>query len=192
MDRTIITFPGHEAVSHEINAKYLFLRQMSDLGPISAVKHANSRHTLPIECWFLDNSLPMNYADRMSTTFPGHEGVSHEILAKYLIFDDISDLTISPAHRNGFCERMCPSLQVGVYRGDTTLPWDHRRLIMCEIAGRYGVWCHCKGHNGRLGGQFVWVAVWDLIPSLADSGPGKGIFLFEIIASLLKPYFVDP
>ena len=63
---------------------------------------------------------------------------------------------------------MCPSLQVGVYRPHTTLPWDHRRLFILVNAGRYGVWCHHKGHDGRLGGKIcVWVAVWaDLIPSL--------------------------
>ena len=93
-DRTIITFPGHGAVSREINAQYLILRQMSDLRPISAVKHANSLHTLQIECWFFDNSSLIYYEDRMNTSFPGHEGVSHEISAKYLIFDDFSDLTV--------------------------------------------------------------------------------------------------
>ena len=46
VDRTNMTLPGHEAVSRETNAKYLFLRQTSDLGPISAAKHVNSRHTL--------------------------------------------------------------------------------------------------------------------------------------------------
>ena len=45
VDRTNVTFPGHEDVSREINAKYLFLRQMSEFGPISAIKHVNSRHT---------------------------------------------------------------------------------------------------------------------------------------------------
>ena len=49
-DRIIITFPGHEAVSREINAKYHLLWQMSDLGPISVVKHVNSRPSLQIEC----------------------------------------------------------------------------------------------------------------------------------------------
>ena len=57
----------------------------------------------------------MDYADRMNTSFPGREGVSDEILAKYLIFDDFSDFAISDAQRVGFCERMRPSLQVGVY-----------------------------------------------------------------------------
>ena len=165
VDRTIITFPGHEAVSGEINAKYLFLRQMSDLGPISAIKHVNSRHCLQNECWFLDNSPSMDYTDRMNSSFPGQEGVFDEILAEYLIFDDISDFAISVAHRDGVCERMCPSLQVGVHRPHTTLPWDHRRLIIKENAGRYVVWCHCEGHDGRLGGHWMAVAVWDLIPS---------------------------
>ena len=149
----IITFPGQEAVSHEIFAKYLFLRQMSDFGPISAVKHVISRHSLQVGCWFLDNNVTMDQMDRMNTSFSGQEGVSHEINAKYLIFDDFSDLPISAAHRDGFYERMCPSLQVGVYRPNTTLPWDHRRLFIRENAGRYGVWCHCEGHDGRLGGQ---------------------------------------
>ena len=44
-NRANVTFPGHEDVSREINAKYLFLRQMSEFGPISAIKHVNSRHT---------------------------------------------------------------------------------------------------------------------------------------------------
>ena len=66
----------------------------------------------------------------MNKSFPGHEGVSHEISAKYLIFDDFSDFTISAAQRDSFCERVCPSLQVGVYRPHTTLPWDHTRLII--------------------------------------------------------------
>jgi hypothetical protein len=123
-------FPGREAVSFEINAKYLFLRQMSDLGSISAAKHVCSRHSLRIECWFLDNSPPMDHADRMNTSFPGHEGISGEITANYLIFADVSDLAISAAHRDGICERMCPSLQVGVSRPHTALLWDHRRLIM--------------------------------------------------------------
>ena len=172
VDRSNTTYPGHEAVSREINAKYLFLRQMSDFDPFSAVKHVNSRHTLQIECWFLDNSPTMDYVDRVDTSFLGHEAVSDEILAKYLIFDEISDLAISADHRDGVCERMCPSLQVGVYRLNTKLPWDHRRLVMKENAGRYVVWCHCEGHDGRLGGQIcVWwfvgcVAVWDLIPRL--------------------------
>ena len=156
-DRIIITFPGHEAAYREINAKYHFLRQMSDLGPISVVKHVNFRHSLQIECWFLDNNIPMDYADRINTTFPGHEGVSDEILAKYLIFDDNSDFAISAANRDGFCEGMCPSLQVGVYRPHATLPWDHRRLIIWANAGRYVVWCHREGHEGRLGGQ---ICVW--------------------------------
>ena len=49
-NRKNTSFPGREAVSREINAKYLFLRQMSDLGPISAVKHVFPRHTLQDEC----------------------------------------------------------------------------------------------------------------------------------------------
>ena len=107
-DRMIITFPGHEAVSLEIFAKYLFLRQTSDFGPISAVKHVFSRLSLQIECWFLDNNVTMDHMDRMNTSCPGHQGVSDEINEKYLIFDDISDLPISGAHRDGFWERMCP------------------------------------------------------------------------------------
>ena len=129
-NRKNTSFPGRGAVSREINAKYLFLRQMSDLGSISAAKHVCSRHTLRIECWFLDSSPPMDHADRMNTSFPGHEAVSEEITAKYLIFDDVSDFTISDAHRDGIFERMCPSLQVGVSRPHTALLWDHRRLIM--------------------------------------------------------------
>ena len=89
----------------------------------------------------------------MNITFPGHEGISQEINAKYLIFDDFSDLAISDAQRDGFCERMCSPLQVGVHRLLTTLPWDHRRPVIQENAERYGVWCHCEGHDGRLGGQ---------------------------------------
>ena len=72
----------------------------------------------------------MGYTDRMNTSFPGHEAVSEEITAKYLIFDDVSDLAISDAHRDGICERMCPSLQVGVSRPHTALLWDHRKMIM--------------------------------------------------------------
>ena len=106
----IVTFLGREAVSVEIFAKYLFLRQTSDFGPISAVKHVNSRLSLQLECWFLYNNVAMDHMDRMKTSLPGHEGVSGEINAKYLIFDDISDFDISAAHRDGFCERMCPSL----------------------------------------------------------------------------------
>ena len=106
----IITFPGQEAVSHEIFAKYLFLRQMSDFGPISAVKHVISRHSLQVGCWFLGNNVTMDHMDRKKTSFPGHQGVSLEINAKYLIFDDVSDLAISPACRDGFWERMCPCL----------------------------------------------------------------------------------
>ena len=71
----------------------------------------------------------MYYADRMNKSLPGQEGVTHEISVKRLIFEDISDFAISGAQRDGFCERMCPSLQVGVYLPHTTLPWDHRRLI---------------------------------------------------------------
>ena len=105
--------------------------------------------------------------DRMDSTFLGHEGVSAEIIAKYLIFDDVSDFAISADHRDGFCERMCPSLQVGVHRPHTTLPWDHRRLFILVNAVRCVVWCHCEGHDGRLGGQNLrLLAVWDLIPSL--------------------------
>ena len=106
----IITFPGHEYVSLEIFAKYLFLRQTSDFGPISAVKHVFSRLSLQIEYWFLDNNVTMDHMGRMNTFCPGHEAGSGEINAKYLIFDDISDLAISPAHRDGFCELMCPCL----------------------------------------------------------------------------------
>ena len=153
INRTNMTYPGHEAVSLEINAKYLFLRQMSDFGPFSAVKHVNSRHPLQIECWFLEKNPCMGHTDRMNTSFPVHDAVCHDISAKYLIFDDIADLAISEAHRDGICERMCQSLQVDVYRPQTTLPWDHRRLVMKENAGIYAVWCHCEGHDGRLGGQ---------------------------------------
>ena len=59
--RTNITFPGHKAVSLEIFANHLFLRQVSDFGPISAVQHVVSRHSLQVECWFLDSSPPMNH-----------------------------------------------------------------------------------------------------------------------------------
>ena len=97
----------------------------------------------------------MDHADRMNTSFPGHEAISGEITANYLIFADVSDLAISDAHRDGICERMCPSLQVGVYRPHSTLPWDHRSLIIRLNAGRYGVWCHCEGHVGRMGGQIL-------------------------------------
>ena len=117
----------------------------------------------------------MDHMDRMNTSFPGHEAVSDEITAKYLIFDDFSVLAISAAHRDGFCERMCPSLRVGVYLPHTTLPWDHRRLMRRENLARYVVWCDCKGHVGRMGGQIgsSWASasVWDLIP--IDSGPGE-------------------
>ena len=78
-------------MTFEINAKYPVLRQMSDLGPISAVKHVFPRHTLQIECWFLDDNPPMNHTDRMNTSFPGHEGLSDEITAKYFIFAEFSD-----------------------------------------------------------------------------------------------------
>ena len=78
----------------------------------------------------------MDHADRMNTSFPGHEGISGEITANYLIFADVSDLDISDAHRDSICERMCPSLQVGVSRPHTALPWDHRRLIMRENIAR--------------------------------------------------------
>ena len=66
----------------------------------------------------------------MNTSFPGHEGVSGEITDKYLIFAAVSDFAISAAHHDGFYERMCPFLQVGVDRLDTTLPCDHRRLVI--------------------------------------------------------------
>ena len=187
VDRMNITFPWHEAVSREINAKYLFLRQVSDFGPFSAAKCVSSRHSLQIECWFLDKRTPVDYADRMNTSFPGHKAVSHEILTKHFIFDDMSDLPISDAQRVGFCERMCLSLQVGVYRLNTALIWDHKRLVIQENAGRCVVWCHRKGHDGRLGGQIVACGcvgggtrkgfdpefgVW------ADSGPGEApVFL---------------
>ena len=58
-DRMNITFPGHEGVSDEINAKYLFLRQMSDFGQFWRAKHVFSRHPLQIECWFLHRNPPM-------------------------------------------------------------------------------------------------------------------------------------
>ena len=158
----IITFPGQEGVSIEIFAKYLFMRQTSDFGSISAVKYVLSRHSLQIECWFLDNNASMDHMDRMNTSCPGHEGVSDEINAKYLNFDDFSDFAISPAHRHGFCERMCPPLQVGVDRPHSTFPWDHGRLFIRENAGRYVVWCLCEGHDGRLGGQNLrLMVVWD-------------------------------
>ena len=147
------SFPGREAVSREINAKYHFLRQMSDFGPFLGEQRVISRHTLQVECWFCDSRLPMNHMDRMNTSFPGREGASHEITAKYLIFDDFSVLAISATHRDGFCERMWPSLQVDVYLPHVTLPWDHRSLIMRENAVRYVVWCDCKGHDVRMGGQ---------------------------------------
>ena len=130
------SFPGREGVSFEINAKYHFLRQMSDFGHFSGGKHVFSRVHLQIQCWFLDNNPLMYRADRMDTSYPGQEGVSDEIIAKYLIFYDFSDLAISAAQRGGFCERMRPSLQVGVYLPHTTLPWDHRRLTMRENPGR--------------------------------------------------------
>ena len=114
----------------------------------------------------------MDHMDRMNTSCPGHEGVSGEINAKYLIFDDFSDLAISAAHRDGFCERMCPNLQVGVYRPNTTRLWDHRRLVMWVIAGRYGVWCHRDGHDGRLGGKFAFGGGLGFDPEFAlVSGP---------------------
>ena len=50
MNRINTTFPGQEAVSREILSKYLFLRQTSDFGPISAVMHVISWHSLQIEC----------------------------------------------------------------------------------------------------------------------------------------------
>ena len=128
-DRMNISFPGREGVSDEINAKYHFLRQMSDFGQFLGELRVISRHILQVECWFLDNNSSMDHMDRMKTSFPGHEGISCEILAKYFILSVFSDLAISAAHRDGFCERMWPSLQVGVYLPHTTLSWDHRRLI---------------------------------------------------------------
>ena len=124
------SFPGREAVSGEINAKYHFWRQMSDFGPFLSKQRVISRHTLQVECWFLNNNPSIDHMGRMKTSFPWHEGVSDEITAKYLIFSDFSVFAISAAHRDGFCERMCPSLQVDVYLPHTTLPWDHRRLII--------------------------------------------------------------
>ena len=56
----------------------------------------------------------MGHGDRMNTSFPGLEGVSHEIRAKCLIFAAFSDLAISGVHREGFCECISPSLRVGV------------------------------------------------------------------------------
>ena len=97
----------------------------------------------------------MGHTDRMNTSFPGHEGVSGEITAKYLIFDDFSDLAISGAHHDGFYERMYPSLQVGVYRLDITLPCDYRRLVIRKKSGRYVVSCHSEGRVGRVGGQIL-------------------------------------
>ena len=75
-DRMNNSFPGREGVFDEINAKYHFLRQMSDFGPFLGEQRVISRHTLQVECWFLDNNLPMGHMDRMNTSFPGHEGVS--------------------------------------------------------------------------------------------------------------------
>ena len=186
-DRMNNSFSGREGVSDEINAKCHFLRQMSDFGPFLGELRLISRHSLQIECWFLDKRTPVDYADRMNTSFPGHKAVSHEILTKYFIFDDMSDLPISDAQRVGFCERICLSLQVGVYRLNTALIWDHKRLVIQENAGRCVVWCHRKGHDGRLGGQIVACGcvgggtrkgfdpefgVW------ADSGPGEApVFL---------------
>ena len=123
-DRMNTSFPGHEGVSDEMFAKYLFLRQMSDFGQFWREKHMFSGHCLQIECWFLHRNSSMDHGNRMNTSFPGHEGVSGEISAKYLIFAAFSDLAISAAHRDGFCARMCSSLQDGVYRPDTTLPWE--------------------------------------------------------------------
>ena len=57
----IITFPGHEGVSREIFAKYLFLRQVSDFGPNLAAKHMISRQSLQIECWFFDINVTMDH-----------------------------------------------------------------------------------------------------------------------------------
>ena len=135
-DRMNNSFRWREAVSREINAQYLFLRQMSDFGHFLGEQRVISRHTLQVECWFRDNRLPMDHMDRINTSFPGREAVSREITAKYLILDDFSVLAISDAHRDGFCERMCPSLQVGVYLPHTTLSWDHKRLTMRENPGR--------------------------------------------------------
>ena len=135
-DRMNSSFPGQEVVSREINAKYPFLRQMSDFGPFLGEQRVISRHTLQVKCWFLDNNPPMGHMDRMNTSFPGHEGVSEEINAKYLVFPDFSVLAISAAYRDSFCERMWPSLQVGDYLPHARLPWDHRSLIMWENAVR--------------------------------------------------------
>ena len=104
------SFPGREGVFDEITTKYHFLRHVSDLGHFSGEKHGFSRVALQIQCWFLDNNPLMYHADQMGTSFPGREGVSDEITAKCIIFDDFSDLAISAAHRDGFCERMCPCL----------------------------------------------------------------------------------
>ena len=130
------SFPGREALSDEINAQYHYLRQMSDFGPFLGEQRVISRQTLQVECWFLNSNQPMDHMKRMRTSYPGREGVSEEITAKYLIFDDFSVFAISAAHRDNFCEGMCPSLQVGVYLPRSTFPWDHRRLIMWENPAR--------------------------------------------------------
>ena len=97
----------------------------------------------------------MGHTDRMNTSFPGHEGVSGEITAKYLIFAAVSDLAISGAHRDGFYECMCPSLQVGVDRRRTTLPCDHRRLVIRKKSGRHVVWYHSDGMLVEWEGKIV-------------------------------------
>ena len=125
-----------------------------------------SRHSLQIECWFLEIKAPMGHTNGMNSSFLWQEGVSDEITAKYLIFDDVSDLTISGAHRDGFCARMCPSLEVGVYRRDATLPWDHGRLVVRKNPGRYVVWCHSEGHVGRWEGK--------LSTAVSSAGRGEG------------------
>ena len=121
----IITFPGQEGVSIEIFAKYLFMRQTSDFGPISAVKYVLSRHSLQIECSFLDNNASMDHMDRMNTSCPGHKGVSDEINAKYLNFDDFSDLLtrlsrfrhLQSTQNPRFCRRRLPGAIIVAFGG---------------------------------------------------------------------------
>ena len=87
---------------------------------------------------------------------------------------------------------MCPSLQVGVYLPKTTLPWDHKRLIIRENAARLRICCLCEGHDGRLGGQIcVWSSGLGFDPA---SGPGISVYsvAFEIGADfwLLSEIFL--
>ena len=68
---------GLEAVSDEIDTKTV----LREICPFSGMKHASSRGSLQVECWFLDNSPPVKYADRKIVTFLGHGDVSREINA---------------------------------------------------------------------------------------------------------------